>query len=795
MLRSFARGFVVAAAAVFGTALTGCKFGDNGGGAYDAGGFDGFAPQNALLTASPAAQDFGTVNLGAKSASKAVLVANVGGQTTGSIAVTLTGGDAFSIDADGCTGMALASAGACTVSVHFAPQAAGPQSATLRVSANPGGDTTVTLSGTGAGTGLLAMTPAMKDLGSVPPSGTSAPVTFSVTNKGNVPSGVVTIAITGSDAQQFVVSSDVCSGTMLAPKAACSVAVAASPTTPGPKAASITATAAGDPGTATASLSATGLAGAGFVVKPTAYDFGSLVQGTAAPPDAGPTFTVENAGGVTSGVPMLAVTGPNAQDFSLSDASTCTDALAPMGTCTFGVSFAPSTPMAESATVTATAPMTVTGQASLIGTGLAPAALTITPTSQPFPSIVQGGTPSSDMPFQVQNTGGVTTGTLAVSLVGTSSDQFGLGMDGCTGQVLAPGKTCPVKAHFAPTVTGMAGGLQASLQVSGTPGGQTASTLTGTALTPAALTVTPTTQPLGSVVQGRTGMEYPLQVTNKGQGTSGPLSVTLSGTMKADFALGTDGCTGQTLNPGGMCTVNAYFAPGSSSHGGEGATLTVSAAPGGSAPVTLTATALAPAQLSIGQPLLPEWTNAAVGSNAGNVSFTVSNVGDMASGTITYGIAAPFAYPRQPPNPCTGSLSPGASCTFQATFVPQTAGLTTGSLTASANPGGSAQATLEGTAQWVLEVSVFSESGCQAASGSVTSSPGGINCAVPATLGSTNLCTAQFADKTGVALTFSGNSPGTPSGCTPTPNVFPPQCTLAMTANQFVTVNYCGLIP
>jgi hypothetical protein len=791
MVRSIAWGLGAAVVTLFG--LAGCKFGDNSGGTTYDGGYDGFAPTGPLLVANPTSEDFGMVNVGSTSATKTVTVANVGPGTTGAITVALSGGSAFVIDSDGCKEMSLATTGTCSVTVHFAPTASGPQSATLKVSSSPGGEADVPLSGTGAGTGNLSIAPATNDFGSLMTGSTSAAVTFTVTNKGTAASGAVAVALSGSDANQFALSADQCSGKALAPLGTCTVAVSASPTGAGSKAATLTAQAAGQSGTATASLSANALPGPAFVINPPSYGFGPVAQGT--PPGTGKTFTVQNVGAADAGTPALAVTGPNAQDFAIAT-NMCTNGLAPMGTCTFAVTFSPTTAAAESATVTASATNAMSGQASLSGSGVAPAALTITPATQPFAPLGQGATPSADVPFQVKNTGSVATGALTVSLAGTNADQFGLGMDGCSGMMLPAGGMCTVNAHFAPTITGMAGSNQASLQVSGTPGGQAVATLTGTALA-AQLSVMPTTQPLGQAVYGTAGTDFPLMVSNGGAGTSGPISVTISGTMMSEFALGVDGCTGTKLAPGGSCTVNVHLAPTGNYRGAENGTLTVSAAPGGSVPVTLTGNALAPAQLSL-SPAPPQWPTIGVYDSA-QATFTVTNGGDVPSGPVAWNLnvaGVPFGFPRAPPNPCTGALNPGANCSVTVVFVPQAVGTTTGSLTASANPGGTAQVTMQGNALWVLEVSIYSELGnCLSSTGSVTSVPGGISCAVPTTAGNSNLCTALFADQTGVTLSFAGNSPvWPPSGCTADPTGAY-DCSLTMNQNQFVSVNYCGLIP
>jgi hypothetical protein len=912
MNRSMVRVFLFAAMAAATAAVPACNFNSDGGGGSRDAGLD-FSSSTPLLVATPTSEDFGTVSVPGQSASKTIVILNSGAGTTGALSVALSGSGAkdFGIDMDGCSVRSLAFDGTCAIGVHFAPQAAGAASAALTVSASPGGDVVVSLSGTGGGMSALSIDPTVKDLGSLAVGTTSAASVFTVTNHGTASSGAVSVSLSGSDAPDFSLSADQCTGKALPPSATCTVSVSAAPMSAGAKAASLVAQSTGDTGMATASLSATALPPAAFSVNPAMYDFGPSVQG--GPPGAGQTFTVTNAGGVASQVPAVGVTGPNHGDFVVLS-STCTSALPALAQCTFVLTFAPSTTGAETATVTVGAMDATSGTAMVTGTGLAPSAIGISPTSQDFGPLVQGAPAGADIPFTVTNTGGVATGTLAASLGGTNKDQFGLGTDGCTGQTLAPAAKCTVNAHFAPTATGTVGALQASLQVTGSPGGTTAAAITATSIAPAALTIAPMGQPLGTVVQGATGMDFPFTVTNSGGDTSGTITVALGGANKADFGLGTDGCTGTTLAGGKFCTVNAHFAPGAGATSSEAATLTASAtpgggatanltasalapasigfdkgtvpfggilqgamagavtltltnsggvasgpvtvtpggskpgqfavsndkctgvslaatggkctvdvafapsvgtrglqtatltataAPGGSAPVTLTGTAQAPAKLSLSQPTLPEWTNVPVNTTSAPVSFTISNLGDVPSTAVTYAFLGK-GFNIVTPNLCTGPVQPTAPCTFQMTFTPFTAaGMTSATVTASATTGGSSTANLQGTALWVLTVTVQNDlvnkaCGTLVNGTNVTSAPAGMSCTelgTPPTVDMPNTCTATFADKTMLTLTATqGSFENWTTTCAPLPNS-PWQCTLTMTGNTAVTAQWCGPIP
>jgi List-Bact-rpt repeat protein len=60
---------------------------------------------------------------------------------------------------------------------------------------------------------------------------------------------------------------------------------------------------------------------------------------------------------------------------------------------------------------------------------------------------------------------------------------------------------------------------------------------------------------------GATSASQPFVVTNSGNGPSGALATAIGGTNPAEFSLVADGCKGQTIAAGASCTVSAQFAP------------------------------------------------------------------------------------------------------------------------------------------------------------------------------------------------------------------------------------------
>ncbi len=108
------------------------------------GGGGGGGPS--ALTASPSSESFGSENVGSASSAQPVTVSNPGTTAASMSSIGVTG--PFG-ESNNC-GTSLAAGASCTVSVSFAPTAAGAATGTLSVNSSaPGSPLTVALSGTG----------------------------------------------------------------------------------------------------------------------------------------------------------------------------------------------------------------------------------------------------------------------------------------------------------------------------------------------------------------------------------------------------------------------------------------------------------------------------------------------------------------------------------------------------------------------------------------------------------------------------------------------------------------------
>jgi hypothetical protein len=217
------------------------------------------------LSVSPQANDFKSWLIGASSPSQTFTVTNTGMSSSGTLAVTLTPTNGtmsteFAIS-DSCSGKQLMASGTCMISVVFTPAARGARTATLSISANPGGTAVASLSGTGQIAASLSISPAPSPFAATMVGTTPPPQqTFTVTNVGDqtTPSlSAAVVAGSNTTSSEFSIAGNTCAGVTLAAGASCSVPVQFVPATYGPKSGTLTVNG-GAAGSPSVTLSGTG---------------------------------------------------------------------------------------------------------------------------------------------------------------------------------------------------------------------------------------------------------------------------------------------------------------------------------------------------------------------------------------------------------------------------------------------------------------------------------------------------------------------------------------------------------
>ncbi|MDZ4697218.1 MAG: choice-of-anchor D domain-containing protein [Deltaproteobacteria bacterium] len=327
-------------------------------------GLSGTGLRPALLVASTASADFGAVVANASNASVTVTITNAGDMTAGTPTPTISGAQAaeFSIVSNSCIG-ALTGGAPCELQIRFTPTGTGARTASLAVTATPGGTVPVALSGTGLGTAVMSGTPSSLTFGSQLVASASSAGLITLTNGGTATTGTVTLAVTGNNPGDFTTST-ACSA--LAPGDSCAVSVTFTPAESGARSATLTMQATPG-GTVLTNLSGSGFTPPALGITPTSLDFGTVVQGSSS---TAQIFTVLNSGGSVSSVPNVSLGGANAALFTLTS-NGCT-AVIPAGvSCTIAVTFTPAAgaaPGAANASLIVAATAGGTPSSTLTGT-------------------------------------------------------------------------------------------------------------------------------------------------------------------------------------------------------------------------------------------------------------------------------------------------------------------------------------------------------------------------------------------------------------------------------------------
>jgi uncharacterized repeat protein (TIGR01451 family) len=300
----------------------------------------------------------------------------------------------------------------------------------------------------------------------------------------------------------------------------------------------------------------------------------------------------------------------------------------------------------------------------------------VTPSSFDFGHQPVGQTSAAQV-FTVQNTGNA---DLHMSSASTSGD-FAISSDTCSGSTVAPNGMCTISVTFTPTQTGSRpGALTISDDAADSP--QTV-TLGGTGTRPA-LSLSASSLAFGGQAVGTTSVAQTVTVTNTGTADLHVSGVSTSGTNAGDFSASPSGCG--TVAPAGTCTVSVTFTP--SAPGGRSATLNiVSDAPSSPDQVSLSGTgldsrlSLSPNPMNFGNVLLGQSSTLTLTfSNSGNDPTHLT--GPPTSGGPNSGDFVPDFSTFTCPSDSAGPYIPAhGACSVNVTFTPGAAGARAATLT------------------------------------------------------------------------------------------------------------------
>ena len=619
-----------------------------------------FSAGTTLTTAiaSPASLTFGAQVFGTTSSPQTVTLTNTGSIALAPTAIAMMGD--FS-ETDNCVNASLPAGGSCMIDVSFTPSATGSRSGQMTVSANvSGGQLSVELSGMGTPAGIVSLTPATVDFGSVELGTISSQQQVEAGNTSSIAIPVTSVTVSSP----FLIASNTCA--TLAAQTDCQVTVEFAPTQSGAVAGTLTFT--DGAGTQTVSLTGTGASLPTDILNPLFITFPGTADGQLS---AAQTTTLTNTGGLPLTSIAVSVTGP----FQVSNP--CGTQLAGPASCTISVVFDPTQLGVQTGTLTVSDALR-TQTVALSGTGLAPAVLSASPASLTF-AAQPLGVASAAQTLTVSNIGGVPLANVGFQISGAAASNFSTGATTC-GATLAAGASCTVQVVFDPLA---AGASAAALVVSSSTLGvaQVTVALDGSSLIPSGLTATPAQLSFGPVVVGQTSAAQTVTVTNTAAAAAGGFTVGLSGQAgSGQFSVAQNTC-GTTLAAGASCSVGVVFAPTAS-----GATTGILSFSSPAIPTPATVALSGNGAAGVGIQVTPSaivFSTTNVGSVSAATPITVTNTGVSASlSNLALAVSNGFVLIN---NACGATLDPGLSCTAAVEFAPVSAGAQTGALTVSSS--------------------------------------------------------------------------------------------------------------
>lgn len=603
---------------------------------------------------------FGTVAVGGSTA----VPDSIANNTSASVTVSsITGtGSGFQI-----TGLSLpltlAAGQTAPFSVQFQPTAPGTPSVTISFfDQNAQSLVSLNASATAVTAGVLSLNPEQIAFGSVV-VGSSQPTAVTLSNTGGSDLSVNQATLSGAGFTMGNLGLPL----TLHPGDSTQVTITFAPPDSGSFSGSVTFATTSDqvPGTVVLNFSGSGTALAQGTLTPslTSLAFGSVEVSDHS--DLSETLT--NTGGSAVTISQATASGAG---FSVSGLSLPVT-VAVNKSVTFTVTFAPANAGAASGNVSIVSDASDANLSiPLSGTGVAAGALASNPSSFSFGNVQDGNT---------KQLSGSLTNTGQTSLTITAADASGPGfsLNGLTLPLtLTAGQSTPFTVLFNPTVSGAASG-----NVSITSDGSNPKLnipLSGTGVTPGALSPNPASLAFGSVQVGNSS-NLSETLTN-----TGGASVTISQVNLSGAAFSVSGLTlPVTLTPNGSVTFTATFTP-TSAGAASGSLSVVSNASNSPLGIALAGTGTVAGELAV-TPATLSFGNVAVGSNSalnGSLNATGAAV-TVTSATLNNsefalsGISLPVTIPA------------GQSATFTVTFTPQSSGATSASLSFSSNAGNS----------------------------------------------------------------------------------------------------------
>ncbi|WP_342113307.1 choice-of-anchor D domain-containing protein [Pseudoduganella sp. OTU4001] len=432
-------------------------------------------------------------------------------------------------------------------------------------------------------------------------------------------------------------------------------------------------------------------------VAPASLSFGGATVGQ---DSAALATTLSNSGSATLNLGSIAVGGSHGADFRVTGGSCAAGGtLAAGASCTVQLVFRPAAAGARSGALSIS--HNATGGASSVtlsgsGNAMAQGTLAMSATALDFGTVLAGAT--TQRTLTLTNSGQAPLAFSAIRVSGAQAGLFTLGGTCSSAAALAVGASCSVVVTAQPAG---AGAFAASLDlVSNASNGSAAVGLSGSASAAApAIAASPSVVAFGAQTVG-TAATQQVTLSNRGNVALAIGSITVSGA--ASISIGSGGNCGSSLALGASCTVPLAFAP--TAAGDAAATLLVrSNAPELQVAVSGSGTSAAAARPVLSDNGPVAFADTQVGQQSALQRNTLTNSGSAALkiSSLVLGGSHPADFALAGSCAANAMLSPGASCTIDASFKPTAAGARSAELQLVTDGGAQLSVRLQGNASAV----------------------------------------------------------------------------------------------
>jgi hypothetical protein len=395
------------------------------------------------VTISPSSLTFPDEAVSMSSPPQVATLTNTGTVQLNITSIALTGNNPGDYAQTNTCGSTITAGGTCTVSVTFTPSTTGIRKADVTITDNTShGSQTISLLGTGSDP-TVSLSPSLLSFTSQGIGTKSAAQTVTLTNTSSIKLNITSIALTGSNPGDYA-ETNTC-GSSVVGGGSCTFSVTFTPSTTGIRKANLTITDNTSSGSQNLSLTGTG-SNPTVKLSPSSLIFTSQAIGTKS---AAQTVTLTNTSSVPLNISSIALTGSDPGDYS--QTKTCGSSVAAGGTCTFSVTFRPSTTGSRQANITITDNTSSGSQnLSLTGTG-SYAAVNLAPSSLTF-SKQTVGTSSASKIVTLTNSSNVPLTISKIWLTGANSGDYS--QTNTCGSSVASKATCAFTVTFRPTTSG-----------------------------------------------------------------------------------------------------------------------------------------------------------------------------------------------------------------------------------------------------------------------------------------------------------------------------------------------------